>query len=156
MRDTQGRERSASYRNEEYVYGNAARALRPLEGDIPREVYLSHRARRNRERAKHMNFGYVLFLTMAITATGIGCLQYLSLQSEVTNSVKRISVLERQLNEIKDENDDTESRIKGTVGLEEVKKRAMNELGMQYATPDQIVKYKSDDTDYVRQYVDID
>lgn len=156
MRDTQGRERSASYRDEEYVYGNTARALRPLEPDIPREVHLSHRARRNRDRAHHMNFGYVLFLTMAITATGIGCLQYLRLQGEVTNSVKRISVLERQLNEIKDENDDTESRIKGTVGLEEVKKRAMNELGMQYATPDQIVKYKSDDTDYVRQYVDID
>jgi cell division protein FtsB len=103
-----------------------------------------------------MSFGYVFFLTLAIALTGIGCLQYLKLQSEITNSIKRISVLESQLNNIKAENDDTESRIKGTVGLEEIKKRAMNELGMQYATPEQIVKYESDDTDYVRQYIDID
>lgn len=143
-------------REEEYVYGNTARALRPVQVETPKSMQLSHRARRNRERAGHMNFGYVLFLTFAIVITGIGCLQYLKLQSEITNSVKRISVLESRLNEIKAENDDTESRIKGAVGLEEIKKRAMNELGMQYATPEQIVKYESDDTDYVRQYIDID
>ena len=156
MARTQGRGTAAYRRNEDYVYGNTARALRPVEVEAPREQKLSHRARRNRDRAAHMSFGYVFFLTLAIVATGIGCLQYLKLQSEITNSVKRISALEIELNEIKDENDDTESRIKGTVGLEEIKKRAMNELGMQYATPEQIVKYESDDTDYVRQYIDID
>ncbi len=156
MAATQGRGRSTYRRNDEYVYGNTARALRPVQVEEPKEKKLSNRARRNRERATHMNFGYVFFLTLAIVATGIGCLQYLKLQSEITNSVKRISVLESQLNEIKAENDDTESRIKGTVGLEEIKRRAMNELGMQYATPEQIVKYDSDDTDYVRQYIDID
>ena len=156
MAATQGRGRSAYRHNEDYIYGNTARALKPVQVEEPREKKLSHRARRNRDRARHMSFGYVLFLTVAIMATGVGCLQYLKLQSEITNSVKRISVLESQLNEIKAENDDTESRIKGTVGLEEIKKRAMNELGMQYATPEQIVKYESDDTDYVRQYIDID
>lgn len=156
MAATQGRGRSAYRQNEDYIYGNTARALKPVQVEEPREKKLSHRARRNRDRARHMSFGYVLFLTVAIMATGVGCLQYLKLQSEITNSVKRISVLESQLNEIKAENDDTESRIKGTVGLEEIKKRAMNELGMQYATPEQIVKYESDDTDYVRQYIDID
>ncbi len=156
MARTQSKETRAYRGHEEYVYGNTARALKPVGVDSPRERELSHRARRNRDRASHMSFGYVFFLTLAITATGIGCLQYLKLQSEITNSIKRISVLESQLNEIKDENDDTESRIKGTVGLEEIKKRAMNELGMQYATPEQIVKYESDDTDYVRQYIDID
>ncbi|MBP5384032.1 MAG: cell division protein FtsL [Lachnospiraceae bacterium] len=156
MATTHGRGRTAYRDQDEYIYGNTARALQPVAAEIPTEVKLSHRARRNRERARHMNFGYVFFLTLAIVATGIGCLQYLQLQSDVTNSVKRISVLESRLNEIKAENDDTESRIKGTVGLEEIKKRAMNELGMQYATPEQIVKYESDDTDYVRQYIDID
>ena len=153
---TQGRAKNMARREEEYVYGNTARALRPVQVETPKSMQLSHRARRNRERAGHMNFGYVLFLTFAIVITGIGCLQYLKLQSEITNSVKRISVLESRINEIKAENDDTESRIKGAVGLEEIKKRAMNELGMQYATPEQIVKYESDDTDYVRQYIDID
>ena len=156
MTTTQGRAKNMARREEEYVYGNTARALKPVQVETPKSMHLSHRARRNRERAGHMNFGYVLFLTFAIMITGIGCLQYLRLQSEITNSVKRISILESRLNEIKAENDDTESRIKGAVGLEEIKKRAMNELGMQYATQDQIVKYASDDTDYVRQYIDID
>ena len=126
MATTQGRERNTYRREEEYVYGNTARALRPVQVETPKSMQLSHRARRNRERAGHMNFGYVLFLTFAIVITGIGCLQYLKLQSEITNSVKRISILESRLNEIKAENDDTESRIKGAVGLEEIKKRAMN------------------------------
>ncbi len=155
MERTQGR-RNTNREREEYIFGNTARALQPVQVEPKKELQLSHRARRNRERASHMNLGYVLFLTLAIMATGFGCLRYLKLQSEITNSIKRISVLESQLNEIKAENDDTESRIKGTVGLEEIKKRAMNELGMQYATQDQIVKYSSDDTDYVRQYIDID
>lgn len=150
MANTQGRVKS------EYVYGNTARALRPLGVEERETPVLSHRARRNRDRHKRMNMGYVLFLTLAITVTSIGCIQYLKIQSEITNSIKRISALELRLNEIKAENDDTESRIKGAVGLEEIKKRAMEELGMGYATEEQIVKYSSDDTDYVRQYVDID
>ena len=43
-----------------------------------------------------------------------------------------------------------ENRIKGAVDLEEVKYRAMNELGMQYANSDQIIAYECEDTDYVR------
>lgn len=142
---------------EEYIYGNTARALEPLQAEQrPAPKKLSHRARRNRDRAGHMNPGYVLFLTFAMAVTGISCLYYLRLQSSLTSSVKEISALEYRLNEVKAENDDTESRIKGAVGLEEIKRRAMEELGMQYATQDQIVTYRSDDTDYVRQYIDID
>ena len=48
------------------------------------------------------------------------------------------------------------SRIKGAVDLEQVKYRAMNELGMQYANSDQIVAYVCDDTDYVTQLIDIE
>lgn len=156
MATTQGRGKSSYRYDEDYVYGNAVRALEPVKVEAPRKVELSNRARRNRDRHKRMSLGYVLFLTLAISITAMGCIQYLKLQSELTNSVKRISKLEITLNELKAENDDTESRIKGSVGLEEIKKRAMEELGMRYATEDQIVIYSSDDTDYVRQYVDID
>jgi hypothetical protein len=74
----------------------------------------------------------------------------------VTSKVKELAKLEAQLNEMKAENDDTENRITGAVDLEEVKYRAMNELGMQYAHADQIVAYECEDTDYVRQLVDIE
>ena len=154
---SQGRRKSAySGNRNEYVYGNTARALRPVRVEAPSPKKLSNTARKNRDRAAHMNPAYVVFLTLAMMVTGFVLIQYLQLQSQITNSVQQISALESQLNDLKAENDDTESRIKGAVGLEDIKRRAMEELGMQYAREDQIVTYEIDDTDYVRQYVDID
>ncbi len=156
---SQGRRKSAYGRGRnanEYVYGNTARALRPVEVEAPAPRKLSNTARKNRDKAAHMNPAYVVFLTLAMLVTGYVCIQYLQLQSDITNSTKKISQLEIQLNNLKAENDDTESRIKGAVDLEEIKRRAMEELGMQYAREDQIVTYEGDDTDYVRQYADIE
>lgn len=39
--------------------------------------------------------------------------------------------------------------------MEHVKDVAMNELGMVYASKDQIVTYEENDSDYVRQYTDV-
>ncbi len=141
--------------NGDYIYGNAVRALRPLEIDPQPAPVLSHVARRNRERAARMNPGWVLFLTLAMVATGTALILYLRLQSDITNRIKNIAVLEAEYNALKAENDDTESRIKGAVDLEKIKQRAMTELGMQYANENQIVSYETDDDDYVRQFIDI-
>lgn len=100
-----------------------------------------------------INAGYVLFLTFAMCVTGYFCMNYLTMTSEITNDLSKIASLEAEYNSIKAENDDYDNRINGAVDLENIKKRAMNDLGMQYAEDDQIVTYKSDDTDYVRQYI---
>ena len=142
--------------NSEYIYGNTAKELRELGTDTNSAIRISHQTRRNRERAGHMSPAYVFFLTLAMALTVLVCIQYLMLRSEVTGKVKEIASLETQLNELKAENDDTENRIKGAVDLEEIKYRAMNELGMQSAGEDQIVSYECEDTDYVRQLVDIE
>lgn len=140
----------------EFIYGNTARELRELGNDKTPSVRLSHQTRRNRERAGHMSPAYVFFLTAAMTCMVLVCIRYLMLQSQITSNIKEISRLETQLSELKAENDDTENRIKGAIDLEEIKYRAMNELGMQYANEDQIVAYECEDTDYVRQLVDIE
>ncbi|MCR4658029.1 MAG: cell division protein FtsL [Lachnospiraceae bacterium] len=149
------REERRRVEEEQYVYGNAVRALQPVKVEKPAPA-LSHTARRNRDRAARMNPGWVLFLTAAMIATGTALILYLRLQSDITNRVKNIAVLEAQYNSLKAENDDTESRIKGNIDLEEIKRKAMTELGMQYANESQIVSYEVDDDDYVRQYIDID
>ncbi len=148
------REERRRFEEESYVYGNAARALRPVQVEKPAPK-LSHTARRNRDRAAKMNPGWVLFLTVAMIAAGTALILYLRLQSDITNRIKNIAVLEAQYNTLKAENDDTEARIKGAVDLEEIKRRAMTELGMQYANESQIVSYETDDDDYVRQYIDL-
>jgi len=158
-RGNNNRTRSArpnNSRRDTYVYGNTARALRPIEEEVKSPKKLSNKARRNIDRDTSMNPGFMLFLTLAMVVTGVVCIQYIKLQSSVTGYTDKISALEIQLEEVRASNDDYESRIKGAVGLEDIKKRAMDDLGMTYASDDQIVVYESDGTDYVRQFISLE
>ncbi len=153
---TGSRTRMANAGNGYYVQGNAVRRL-DVTQEIVREPQkkISNTARKNRERAKHMSAGYVVFLCMALMATGIILVYYIGLQSDITNSVKNISTLEKQLNDLKLANDEEYSRITSGVDLEEIKKIAIQELGMQYAEEGQIISFASENHDYVKQMADI-
>ena len=139
-----------------YVYGNTARALRPIEKEVRSPQRVSGKSRRKADRDAGMNPGFMLFMTLAMVLTGIVCVQYIRMQSSLTTYVETISAMEIELQSLRAENDDYESRIKGAIGLENIKKRAMDELGMTYASDDQIVVYNSDGTDYVRQFVSLE
>jgi len=78
-----------------------------------------------------------------------------TLQSDITNSIKNISRLESQLNALKLDNDEEYSRITSSVDLEEVKRIAIQELGMKYAEEGQIVIVEGGGSDYMRQMADI-
>lgn len=154
----QGQRRAYSDRriqDRSYVYGNTARQL-----DVRREIREpehreNHAVRRNREKAAHMNPGYVLFLATALIAAGVILIGYIRLQSELTNSIKHISVLESQLNDLRLSNDEEYSRIESSVNLDEIKRIAIEELGMTYPSEGQIVTYSAEGSDYVRQIADI-
>ncbi|MCM1047837.1 MAG: cell division protein FtsL [Clostridiales bacterium] len=139
-------------RNSGYVHGSAARRL-----DVTREIEkepkkkLSNTARKNREKAEHMSPGYVLFLSLALIATGYILLGYIRLQSDITNTIENISSLERELNDLKLANDEEYNRITSSVDLEEVRRIAVQELGMRYADEGQIISFTSDNNDYVKQ-----
>ena len=98
-----------------------------------------------------MNIGYVLFLASALLAVGFVLTTYLTLKSDITNSVKNIARLESELNNMKLDNDERESRISSNTNLEEVRQTAIQELGMQYAGEGQIITFNSEDNDYVIQ-----
>lgn len=153
---TTNRNRAANSRNRYYVQGNVVRKL-----DVTREIErqpqkkISNTTRKNREKAKNMSAGYVLFLCAALVATGLILINYIGLQSDITNSVQHISVLESQLNELKLANDEEYSRITSSVDLEEIKQIAIQELGMQYAEEGQVVTFTSENSDYVKQMADI-
>lgn len=150
------RSRTAENRSRYYVQGNTVRKL-----DVTREIErkpqkkISNTARKNREKAKHMSAGYVLFLCVALVVTGVILVNYIGLQSDITNSVQHISLLEKQLNDLKLANDEEYSRITSSVNLEEVKRIALQELGMQYAQEWQIISFASENNDYVKQMADI-
>ena len=135
-----------------YIHGSAVRKL-----DVTKEIEqspkkkLSNTARKNREKAEHMSAGYVLFLSLALAATGCILVGYIKLQSDITNSIKNIARLETQLNDLKLANDEEYNRITSRVDLEEIRRIAIQELGMQYAKEGQIVTFESENNDYVKQ-----
>ncbi|MGN1180695.1 MAG: cell division protein FtsL [Suilimivivens sp.] len=141
-----------SQRSSAYVYGNTARKLQVVPDEYERPVRkVNHAPRKNRERALHMNVGYVLFLASALLIVGFVLTSYLTLKSEITSSVKQIARLESELNNMKLDNDERESRISSNMNLEEVRQTAIQELGMQYAGEGQIITFNSEDNDYVIQ-----
>lgn len=148
--------RKTAYEKQLYVQGNTARRLQ-VAPDVQRTPYkkISNQTRKNREKALHMNIGSVLFMAAAMVAAGFILTWYLTLQSDITNSIKHISALESQLNYLKLANDENYSRITSNVNLEEVKRIAIQELGMRYAEEGQIVTFNGEGSDYVRQTGDI-
>ena len=147
---------AATRQNAYYVQGNTVRKARP-DQEIHRKPKkkVNNSVRRNRDRAKNMNAGYVQFLWAALVATGIILVYYIGLQSDITNSVKNISTLERQLNSLKVANEEDYSRISSSVDLEEIRRIAIQELGMQYAQEGQIISFASENNDYVKQMAEI-
>jgi len=151
-----------------YVNGSAARQLEigeryrevSRQADIRRELeqpkkQLSHAAYKNRQKAHYMNFAYVAFLSAALVLTAVVLIGYIRMESSITSSVKQISRLESQLNSLKMSNDEHLSRIESSVDLEQIRRIAITELGMNYAAEGQIIEIPHDGSDYVRQYTEI-
>ena len=154
---TDRRQQAYTGRNSVYIHGNAVRKLdeRIYVPEERRRKPISNTARKNSEQARHMNLWYVLFLSCAVIAAGFILTIYIGLQSDITNSIKNISRLESQLNALKLDNDEEYSRITSSVDLEEVKRIAIQELGMKYAEEGQIVIVEGGGSDYMRQMADI-
>ncbi len=142
-----------------YVYGNTIRketlpkAKEHISPDKPRQT--SRQVRKNRNKALHMSAGYVVFLAIAAIAALIVCTGYLKLQSEITSRSRNIASLQEELADLKEDNTTRYNAVLNSVNLEEIREKAINELGMVYASPEQIIKYKSPTSNTVKQYEDI-
>lgn len=142
-----------------YVYGNTIRketlpkTKEHIFPDKPRQT--SRQVRKNRNKALHMSAGYVVFLAIAAIAALIVCTGYLKLQSEITSRSRNIASLQEELADLKEDNTTRYNAVLNSVNLEEIREKAINELGMVYASPEQIIKYKSPTSNTVKQYEDI-
>lgn len=148
--------RQATEGRNTYVQGSAVRKLdvqRELQNPSKRSI--SHATRKNRDKAVHMNAVYVLFLSVALLVAGGILISYIRLQFNITASVETISTLEAELMDLRLQNDEEYARINSAVNLEEIKRVAIEELGMQYAREDQVIEVTDEANDYVRQFADI-
>ena len=61
----------------------------------------------------------------------------------------------RQALDMKEENNTKYNAIMDSVNLDEIRDKAQTDLGMVYASPQQVVEYDNPATDYVKQYESI-
>ena len=139
---------------EEYIYGSAA-LRKELAQRETRSVAENHAVRRNREKAVGMNLASVFMMVLAIGISAFVLIAYLNLQSQVTASINHVSKMESELYTLRQENDEFETRIKGSIDLNQIKRIAITELGMNYAEDGQIVTVEAGSDDYVRKFSDI-
>lgn len=158
MNSRQGRrmvQQNIGYTKRGYIEGNTVRKIdtvREMQQPVRRENRV---VRKNRDRALYMNLPYVLFLTMALMITGVMLIGYLQAQSNLTVSVKRVAALESELNDMKLANDEQLERINSALDMEEVKRIAVEELGMTYAKEGQVILVSGEGSDYVRQLAEM-
>ena len=98
---------------------------------------------------------YIFFLVAVMVICSAVCIWYVSLCFEVTAIQKKLSGMESQLNNLRLANEEEYDRIIGAVDMEEIKRIAMDELGMKYPDEGQVVSIPGQGDDYVRQYEDI-
>ena len=140
----------------QYNYGNTAEQYHEYRLRMEEPVeQVNPTVRRNQEKAMFLNLPYVLFLSIAFVAVAMSAIMMIRAQENLKESVNNVSRLENQYVTIKADNDATYDRIVNSVDAAEVKRIAIEELGMHYAAEGQIVVYTGDMDDYVRQYADI-
>lgn len=142
-----------------YVYGNTVtkpeyEPRRHVEEPEKRKR-ASRQVKKNRKNALHMSPGYVFFLSVAAVMALVVCVNHVQLQAKVTSRSKNITMMQEELASLKEENNTKYNVITDSVSLEEVRVKAETELGMVYATENQIVEYSNPSGDYVKQYEEI-
>ena len=150
-----------------YVDGNVVRELgaQPIRREpqrtpeereqIKREKNRRNAIRRNREKALGMRHDKLVFLTLCAIVCAVGVGLYVNVMSTVAYQTRNIASLESELANLKASNEERYKTLSTSVDLDYVKDVAINQLGMTYATEDQIVYYSVDKNNYMDQYRDI-
>ena len=143
---------STMRRQQRAIEGNTARKVQTLEYPS-RERQPERRERRHAEKSnvQYVNVLYMIFLAVASCMVLWSCVNYLQLQAETTSRVMHIASLETELEDLRKENNDNYTRIMTSVDLDHIRDVAINELGMVYAEPNQVILYDGGTDDYVRQ-----
>jgi len=134
-----------------YIEGNVVRKT-----DVRRELQqvpyrVQQTSTRNNRKARHMNLPYVMFLSVAMLVLGITLFSYLQAQAKLTVTRTQVATLESQVNDLRLSNDERVERIEASLSMDELKRIAIEELGMTYAKKGQVVIISDEGSDYVRQ-----
>lgn len=139
--------------NVTYMYGSAAPKYNTQRKEVRPVNPNEQKKQAVQPKASPVNMPLFILSLVAFAAIGFMMIQYIRLSSEITVLTSSITSLESQVDALKNENDEYYGRIMSNIDLEEVREIAITELGMDYATADQIITYDSRIDDYVEQRI---
>ena len=145
-----------NYEYGDFVYGSAAPKIdikRQLE-EAPARHITSEITKKNRAKQYAWSTAYIIVLTVCMGMMVAMLMYRVKLAAMVTSQVDTINTLEKQLNDLRMDNDEGWSRVSNSIDMEEIKRIAIGELGMTYAQEGQIVTYVDEGMDYMRKVVE--
>ena len=83
------------------------------------------------------------------------CVHYVRLKATITAQLSENRKLEDTLVSVRSENDALLENVNNALDWNHIKDVAINEMGMKYATEEQIVWYNTDESCYIRQYAEL-
>ncbi|HIZ43379.1 MAG TPA: cell division protein FtsL [Firmicutes bacterium] len=147
----------ASYKKRRSYYEIEGNAVRKPEIYVPHEEQAERvrKVRRNRQKALQMSPGFVVFLAAACMFVLAVCVDYLRVQASIDSRISNIQQMEESLENLKDTNEKTQSRIAAASDIQQIYQKATQELGMVYPDDSQVIYYDKTESEYVQQYENI-
>lgn len=98
--------------------------------------------------------GRLIRLVIVMVLTLLVCTVFLQMSFCVQQQTYRIAVLQKELNVLRQSNDDAQKRLEDAVTMQDVQQKAQ-QLGMEYPKAGNVVYYSVGDEDYMFQIRDI-
>ncbi len=157
-RQYRSRENSGQQMRNHYMDGNTVRKERQDYEYVrvrTEQERKSYHVRRNWEKARTMTLPYVLGLVAAGIVVLLVSVQYLEARNDINASVRTISNLESDLEDLKEANSGLQKSIDSSTDLNYIYRIATEEMRMVPADESQIIRYDRTESEYVRQNEDI-
>lgn len=149
------RRRVNNIRRQKYVQGTVITRENVAEAMNQQFTVINPQEAVKNEKAKSYNFLDVPRVLVIMTCFIAVATVYVTSITKYTILTKTVSNLESQLDRKRLTNEENKQRIDGSINLEEVKRIAVEELGMTYATDGQVIIVSDEGCDYVRQMEDL-
>lgn len=145
------RRRTNNVRRQNYINGTAITRENIAEVMNQQFTVIDPQEAAKQEKVKGYNFFDIPRALLIMACFIAAALMSVSSITTYTILTKKVSNLESELDRKRLTNEENKQRIDGSINLEEVKRIAVEELGMTYATDGQVIIVSDEGCDYVRQ-----
>ena len=128
------------YPEKERVPAKKKEVKKPTKQSIQKRE-LTKQINKNRHRALAITRGYATFLTVAAIMAVVVCVMYLQMNANIMHSSREVTGLRRQLADITATNEAAYQVVREGIDLEQIRVRAVEEMGMISVHEGRIIEY---------------